>query len=153
VARRNDGWEYRALGPDSDIWRQLFDAARESRRDDQSDLVPFWVYSTEGGAHIERHVPAIPLSRDVERAEVLRRSLAVYRLAFGQSRQDDLVDFLQRTLTLDQIKEAAKELRIDLTPTPSPRRHHSGRHQDPDELPPEQLEAPEEAPTIALGEL
>ncbi len=38
------------------------------RPDEQSDLVPFWVYTTEGGAHIERHLPMIPLSKDVDRA-------------------------------------------------------------------------------------
>ena len=125
---------YSASGPGSDSWSQLFEAARNGRPDGLSDLVPFWVYTTEGGAHIERHLPMIPLSKDVDRAEVLRRSLAVYRMAFGQSRQDDLVQYLQRYLTAEQIKSAVAELRIDLTPTLSPNRHKSGVLQTPGEL-------------------
>lgn len=121
-------------GPDSDSWRQLFEAARSGKPDSTSDLVPFWVYTTEGGAHIERHLPMIALSKDVGRAELLRQSLAVYRMAFGQSRQDDLVSYLQRYLTPDQIESAVNELRIDLSPDPSPLRTNSGVAQDPGEL-------------------
>src|SRR6202042_2438635 len=79
---------YSRLGPESDLWHQLFESARKGRRSGLSDLVPFWVYTTNQGAYIERHLPMIPLSKDVERAEALRRSLAVYRMAFGQSQQD-----------------------------------------------------------------
>jgi hypothetical protein len=125
---------YLTTGPGSDSWRQLFEAARNARAVDLSDLVPFWVYTTEGGAHIERHLPMIPLSKDVDRAEVLRRSLAVYRMAFGQSRQDDLVQYLQRYLTAEQITAAVAELRIDLTPERSPNRNKSGVLQTPGEL-------------------
>jgi len=125
---------YSASGSDSDSWRQLFEAARNARSRELSDLVPFWVYTTEGGAHIERHLPMIPLSKDVDRAQVLRRSLAVYRMAFGQSRQDDLVQYLQRYLTAEQITAAVAELRIDLTPDPSPHRHKSGMLQTPGDL-------------------
>src|SRR5207253_6949849 len=113
---------YSTSGADSDSWRQLFEAARNGRVADLSDLVPFWVYTTDGGAHIERHLPMIPLSKDIDRAEVLRRSLAVYRMAFGQSRQDDLVQYLQRYLTTEQIAATVSELRIDLTPERSPHR-------------------------------
>jgi len=125
---------YSTLGADSDLWRQLFESARRGRRAKLSDLVPFWVYTTDGGVHIERHLPMIPLSKDVDRAEALRRSLAVYRMAFGQSRQDDLVKYLQRFLTAEQIELAIAELRIDLTPTPSANRGKSGVLQTPGEL-------------------
>ena len=81
------GAGYAASGVESDSWHQLFESARSARGGETSDLEPFWVYTTEGGAHIERHLPMIPLSKDVERANGLRRSLAVYRMAFGQSRQ------------------------------------------------------------------
>ena len=113
---------------------QLFESARRGRRAEMSDLVPFWVYTTEGGAHIERHLPMIPLSKDVERAEALRRSLVVYRMAFGQSRQDDLVMYLQQYLTAEQIKQAIVELKIDLAPTPSANRDKSGVLQAPGDL-------------------
>jgi hypothetical protein len=131
---------YLTSGPNSDSWRQVFEAARNGRAADLSDLVPFWVYTTEGGARIDRHLPMIPLSKDVDRAEVLRRSLAVYRMAFGQSRQDDLVQYLQRYLTAEQIKAAVAELRIDLTPELSPDRQKSGMLQTPGELAGDELE-------------
>ena len=54
----------------------------------------------------------ISLSKDVESAEALRRSLVVYRMAFGQSRQDDLVMYLQQYLTAEQIKQAIIELKL-----------------------------------------
>jgi hypothetical protein len=126
-----------SCGPESDAWHQMFGAARSARiaqAPGQSDLVPYWVYATEGGAYIERHLPMIPLSRDVDRADLLRRSLAAYRMAFGQSRQDDLVKYLQRWLTPEQIDAAVAELRIDLTPNRSPNRHKSGVVQVPGEL-------------------
>jgi hypothetical protein len=148
-----DRWTYATSGPDADGWRQLFDTARARRDEEQSDLVPFWVYAPPDGAYIERHLPMIPLSRDVDRAEVLRRSLAVYRMAFGQSRQDDLVQYLQRYLTPEQIDKAAVELRIDLTPDPSANRSASGVYQAPGELPPEALEAPQESSSIGLADL
>jgi hypothetical protein len=128
----------------------LFAAARSARAPDQSDLVPYWVYTTEGGAHIERHLPMIPLSKDVDRAEVLRRSLVVYRMAFGQSRQDDLVQYLQRWLTPEQIALAVTELRIDLTPVRSPDRHKSGMVQTPGELAGDEPDGPDATATVSL---
>jgi hypothetical protein len=99
----------------SDPWDTLFERARGDRATD-SDVIPYWVYLTDGGARIERHVPALPMSRDLERYERLRRSLAVYRMAFGQSRQDDLIDFLLSQMSLERAREVAEQLRIDLTP-------------------------------------
>ena len=144
---------YSTSGSDSDSWRQVFEDARNARAGDLSDLVPFWVYTTEGGAHIERHLPMIPLSKDVDRAEVLRRSLAVYRMAFGQSRQDDLVQYLQRYLTAEQIKSAVAELRIDLTPELSPDRQKSGVLQTPGELAGDESDVEESASGFGLTDL
>jgi hypothetical protein len=144
---------YSTSGPDSDSWGQMFEAARIGRTADLSDLVPFWAYITEGGAYIERHLPMIPLSKDVDRAEVLRRLLVVYRMAFGQSRQDDLVQYLQRYLTAEQIKSAVAELRIDLTPDLSADRHKSGIPQTPGELIGEELEAQSVSSRFGLADL
>lgn len=144
---------YSTSGPDSDSWRQMFEAARDARIIDLSDLVPFWVYTTEGGAHIERHLPMIPLSKEVDRADFLRRSLVLYRMAFGQSRQDDLVEYLQRYLTADQITTAVAELRIDLTPEQSPNRHKSGMLQSPGELARVDLEAEGGSSRFGLADL
>jgi hypothetical protein len=144
---------YSISGPKSDSWRQMFEAARNCRAAGLSDLIPFWVYIIKGGAHIERHLPMIPLSKDVERAEILRRLLAVYRMAFGQSRQDDLVQYLQRYLTDEQIGKAVTELRIDLMPDQSAERSKSGIDQTPGELMGEVHEVQSASPRIGLSDL
>ena len=46
-----------------DVWLALFEAAVEQSSNGRG-LVPYWLYPLSGGAHIERHVPALPLSRD-----------------------------------------------------------------------------------------
>jgi hypothetical protein len=143
---------YSRSGPESDSWPQLFENA-SARAVEHSDLVPFWVYTTEGGAHIERHLPMIPLSKDVDRADGLKRSLVVYRLAFGQSRQDDLVQYLQRYLAEDQIQRAVAELRIDLTPDQSLNEHKSGAVQAPGELAGDEPETQASASDFGLSDL
>ena len=99
----------------NDPWAAMFREA-VAKSDGESDLMPFWVLPIENGATIERHVPTLPLSRDATRYVLLRRALAVYRLAFGQVRQEDLVEYLQQRLPLDAIDRIASELRIDLAP-------------------------------------
>ena len=42
-----------------DPWEGVFAAAVRDRPDGDSDLVPFWVHRVEGGAQIERYVPAL----------------------------------------------------------------------------------------------
>jgi hypothetical protein len=71
----------------------------------------------EVGAAIERHVPMLPLSRDVQRLETLRQSLAVYRMVFGQPRQDDLMAYLLARISSEQLGALRDFLRIDLSPT------------------------------------
>jgi hypothetical protein len=110
------GGNRRRQGPGSDPWSGLFDAAVSSRSADGSDLEPYWVYSIPGGAKIERHVPAYPLSREIGQMDALRRSLAVYRMVFGQPRQEDLVAFLLQHLSQSDVEEKVKALRIDLSP-------------------------------------
>lgn len=87
-------------------------AGKRDRKDGSGDLVPFWIYP-EGEARIERHVPALPLSKDRERLKELQKSLAIYRVVLGQSRQEDLVAFL--TNRMNNEKDMDK-LRIDLSP-------------------------------------
>ena len=48
--------------------------------------------------------------------EALRRSLAVYRMVFGQSRQEDLIRFLLTEIPEADLKEIIAELRVDLRP-------------------------------------
>ncbi|MGD1045097.1 MAG: helicase-related protein [Bacteroidota bacterium] len=101
----------------NDIWNSLFQLAKDQRPKGKSDLIPFWLYPLENGAFIERYVPAFPLSRESEKILDLKRSLAVYRMVFGQSRQQDLVDLLLNRLPNVNGKELVDLLRIDLSPS------------------------------------
>lgn len=102
--------------PAHDPWASLFERARTAASDEAGGLVPYWIYEREGGAAIERHVPALPLSKDRIRLEALTRSLAVYRMVFGQPRQDDLLAYLLERVPEAAIRGALLELRIDLAP-------------------------------------
>jgi hypothetical protein len=99
-----------------DPWEFMFAEGVNDRAHGLSDLVPFWIYPVDGGARIERHVPALPLSRDLDRLAALRRSLAVYRMVFGQPRQEDLLAYLLEHLPEADVDRVADELRIDLSP-------------------------------------
>ncbi len=118
AVRKNIAATYsKHLGPSADDpWETMFDAARRDRTDGTSDLVPYWLFPLEGGAAIERHIMALPLSRDSERAAALRRSLAVYRMVFGQSRQEELVEYLSTRLSTAETRKAIEQSCIDLSP-------------------------------------
>jgi hypothetical protein len=94
----------------------MFESARPPRTTRDRDLVPYWVYATDGGARIERYVPAMPLSRDALKLSQMRRSLAAYRLVFGQPRQEDMLAYLGGRMSAQQIADLAEQLRIDLSP-------------------------------------
>jgi len=97
----------------NDPWKLMFDMARAETAAD-SDLVPYWIY--EGRVRVERHVPMLPFSREVTRLSWLKRSLAVYRLTFGQPRQDDLLDYLQNLAGAGMTADAVDDLQIRLEP-------------------------------------
>ena len=109
----------------SDPWDVLFKLGVDERKE-ANDVVPFWVYPIEGGARIERRLMMLPLSREVERAAELRRSLAVYRMVFGQPRQEDLVSYLLNNVPEEKVGALSQQLRIDLSPPPEPV-HDPGR--------------------------
>ncbi len=103
--------------PTADPWQAMFDAGVVARRPDETDLVPFWVQPAEGGASIERIVLAPPLSREVGKVLHLQQTLALYRLAFGQPRQEeDLIAYFQTTMEGDALEALARDLRMDLSP-------------------------------------
>ena len=77
---------------------------------------PCWIYP--GDARLQRRIMALPLSRDEERWVRLQESLALYRLAFGQPRQEDMLAALQRRGIAGQPERIA-DIRIDLRP-PAP---------------------------------
>jgi hypothetical protein len=96
-----------------DPWKTMFDAAR-AETDIDTDLIPYWIY--EGPVKVERRVPMLPFSREVRRLEWLKRSLTVYRLAFGQPRQEDLLEYLHSVLGAETSVEDLADLQIRLEP-------------------------------------
>ena len=101
-----------------DPWVEMFAEASRTKPAGRSDLVPYWVYPTNGGSYIERHVPMLPVSRDGTRLRELRRSLVAYRMVFGQPRQEDLLAHLLGKVGEAELRAAAERVRIDLSPPP-----------------------------------
>jgi superfamily II DNA/RNA helicase len=98
-----------------DIWDALFKLAAEQRKSGESELVPYWIYP-QGSAKIERHIPLLPFSREASELPRLKNSLAAYRLAFGQPRQEDLVEFLRRNYSESDTESLIQKFQINLTP-------------------------------------
>jgi hypothetical protein len=65
---------------------------------------------------VERRVPVLPMSRENMRLSWLKRSLTLYRLAFGQPRQDDLLAYLDRLVDQGVDIATLEELQIKLEP-------------------------------------
>jgi hypothetical protein len=105
MLRQAQGWY--------DPWEALFARAAADRPAGTSDLVPYWLFEP-GGHAVERRVPLIPLSREVSQFQNLKRMLAVYRLAFGQPRQEDLLCYLAGRGS--SPTGSGDELRLRLTP-------------------------------------
>ncbi len=108
-ALKSGGWR--------DPWDKLFSRAAEDRPKGMSELMPYWLFETEGGWSVERRVPLLPLSREVAKLQRLKQMLAIYRLAFGQPRQEDLLAYLCKTGATDSMVEENLTQRICLTPT------------------------------------
>lgn len=111
AVRRNIVDKHRAgvmASSDVDPWKAAYDAAR-----DQSgalgEFAPYWIYP--GQFKVERELLNFPLSRDAPKAVAVKDDLALYRLALGQPRQEDLLDFLKRRGTNDTLSQG-----IDLRP-------------------------------------
>ncbi len=99
-----------------DPWADMFERAQQAKPGGVNDLVPFWIYPVDGGARIERYVPSLPLSRDRGRLATMQRSLAVYRMVFGQPRQEDLLAFLLEHMDERDVERLVSSLQIDLSP-------------------------------------
>lgn len=100
----------------ADLWQQLFDTAAQLTPDD--DLQPYWIHPA-GDHKIQRLVPILPFSREHARLPQLRRALATYRLAFGQPRQQELVELLGAGRSPEELQQLSERLRIDLAPPAS----------------------------------
>ena len=127
--RQQLGKKYRAALSDvtltvgEDAWKRLFQIAdvEERQKSGKSELVPYWHIDADAEAgdsvKIERIIPLYPFSIDRSRLLHILKTLAIYRLAFGQPRQAELVDhLLDRNLTADEQKIVMESLMIDLSP-------------------------------------
>lgn len=104
-----------AFGRSGDPWAAMFAAAAASHEArGQKEIVPYWIY--EGAHRIERYVPVLPLSREIEQLEQLKKSLALYRMVFGQPRQEDLLAWIEDRIPPDEREAMMAAMRIDLTP-------------------------------------
>jgi hypothetical protein len=100
AVRKNIAAKYRQAITHSDQvdpWSSLFDAALADRDEDKAkemgDLWPWWVFP--GDSKIVTWTPVLPFSKDEERLQKMKRMRAIYRLAFGQPRQEDLMSVLK----------------------------------------------------------
>lgn len=93
-------------------WDQLYELAKD-RQAEFDDFSPGWVYP--GPHHIERHVAPFAFSTDLERYERMKRDVARYRLTFGQPRQEDMLNLMERRGVLAD-PESLQRFRINLAP-------------------------------------
>jgi len=121
VIRRNLSRHYglqdlKSNGRCDDPWAELFGLAVSNRDAEENDLVPFWVFETEDGYAIERQMPIMPFSREVNFSDRLMQSVVLYRSVIGQPRQQELLSFLTKQLEHDEIESLMARLVIDLSP-------------------------------------
>jgi hypothetical protein len=102
-----------------DPWTELFKIASKRLRDNEScdnELMPYWIFEeVDNPTRVERLVPLPPFSSENSRFKALKRSLAIYRLAFGQPRQEDLIEFLTNA-KLDCDEQTLRKLQLNLAP-------------------------------------
>lgn len=113
VARAHANAIHLSSKPPADPWEAMFNAAKRATKS-KSELVPYWVF--DGPVKVERRVPMLPLSRENTRLRWLKRSLTLYRLAFGQPRQDDLLAYFDRLVDEGFDIAELEELQIKLEP-------------------------------------
>lgn len=99
------------------VWDALFSLAEKQEREGtgKCELIPFWHVEADL-YQIERIIPFYPFSRDRAKLSSLLKTLALYRLAFGQPRQAELVEHLLTSISASRIKEIRSKLMVDLSP-------------------------------------
>ncbi len=112
--RQNAAQKYGHIHFEHDIWNEIFDAAEKNEKSQKdSDLIPYWCFGHDMKIKIERLVPMYPFSMDEKNYERLIQVLALYRLAFGQPRQEELIDHLFSEI---QDTSELKQYFINLSP-------------------------------------
>jgi hypothetical protein len=118
------------LKPKTPIWETVFRLADHpvNTYNDRRGLSPHWLYEPEDlcdarrqqtTIQLRRHVLCYAESRDIKIYERLCQDLALYRLAFGQPRQEDLLASL-RPVHEEQIAKGEfrflEQFMFDLSP-------------------------------------
>jgi hypothetical protein len=102
-----------------DPWQLLFELAK-GPNGEHSDLATFWVFEAdENPTKVVRTVLLPQLSREADTYSDLKKSLALYRLAFGQPRQEELVEWLKNRADPEKIRNLRQwELRLGSSEAP-----------------------------------
>ena len=81
--------------PGKDPWSCIFaEACERTNGGGVVDLEPFWICN--GPNRVERRIPMLPYSKEIEQLARLKKDLVAYRLVFGQPRQQELLELLER---------------------------------------------------------
>lgn len=101
------------LRPTANPWSLAYELGASKADDRFDELAPHWICN--GPTKIERHLLPYPLSSDLTRYEQLKEDLVLYRLTFGQPRQEDLLDLLRRR-GVGSDPDTAAGMQLDLRP-------------------------------------
>lgn len=114
--RQNVAQKYGSEQIEKNLWEGLFEKAEiGEKKDNQSELIPFWCFGKNQKIKIERIVPIYPMSSDITRYERLIKILSMYRMTLGQPRQEELLEYVFSNCDEKEIKQM-KDLFIDLSP-------------------------------------
>ena len=116
VAKNYDINSLNKISKYTDPWDEIFELANKNKEPEFNDMVPFWIFDLEDGYKINRHVPALPLSREVNKLEYLKKTLGAYRMVFGQPRQEDLLNYLSTHMGEKLDEDDLIDLKVDLSP-------------------------------------
>ncbi|BBP70055.1 helicase [Pseudomonas sp. Seg1] len=95
-------------------WKALFTSVESPTWG--TDLVPYWHYP-EGDAKIRRLIPRLAFSEEARRYPNMQKVLSLYRLAFGQPGQSEMLEHLKNLNLDDEALEHIKsQLLIRLAP-------------------------------------
>lgn len=97
---------------DRNPWEAAYRLAGQAEHPELGAFAPHWVYS--GDAKVQRHVAPYALSIDEARLARIKKDVALYRLTFGQPRQEDMLELLKQECSSADPGDL-EALRIDLS--------------------------------------
>ena len=98
------------------VWQEMFRRAEQAEKENgSSDLIPYWGLREKADdlVPIERIVPMYPFSKDGLVYERMMKILSLYRLTLGQSRQEELLEYL---FSHAECPEQFRKLFMNLSP-------------------------------------